>query len=514
MNLLADGFLPGAIVLVLAMAMLPALRRRSAALRHLVLTVALTATLLAPVASWLAPAWDLPAPVAVQWPAMWPDPAPAGPSAASFAVVHPAEAGPRQPFTGVPLDRLLGLVWLAGLAASLLVIGAGLTRLRWLMSKGQPLTRGVWADEAAALTARTSLPLLRCVITPHPTLLATIGTRRPVVLVPAAASAWPADRVALVLAHEAAHVRRGDWPIQLIAELVRALHWFNPLAWIACVRLRREAEMACDDAVLAGGAKPDEYADALLAAAYELRGARAVVPAMAVVHPSGFERRVARMLSSTINRRPVSRRTIVAVAILGLAVLLPLAGVAARQARASVTGSVSDPQRGMLPGVRLTLTHSVSGQKKDIESDSTGRFAFADLEPGDYLLEAQLPGFAVYRTTATISGDGRATALDLTLQVGTLLETISVRAPATGPREAPNRAVDQDAFRRLEESKRKRAAQVCRTTPERPSAFIGGNVRAPAKFVDVRPSYPEHLRTSGVSGFALLEARIGVEGVV
>ena len=43
---------------------------------------------------------------------------------------------------------------------------------------------------------------------------------------------------------------------------------------------------------------------------------------------------------------------------------------------------------------------------------------------------------------------------------------------------------------------------------------MGGNLRAPWKFVDVRPSYPEHLRTAGVTGSVNLAARIGIDGLV
>jgi TonB family protein len=405
-------------------------------------------------------------------------------------------------------------IWLAGVAVSLLSLGAGLLRLRWLVGRGRPLRDGVWAEQAASLAqGETSRPL-RCVETSHPTLVATIGYARPTVLVPRAAHAWSAERVSLVLAHEMAHVRRADWLIQIGAEIVRAAHWFNPAAWIVCARLRRESEQACDDEVLARGTTGETYAAELLAIVRELRGPRPLVPAMPVVHPSGLERRVTHMLTPTNNRRPVSRLAVLVAACVGLAVLLPLAGVAAQAVRASVTGSVSDPQRGQLPGVKLTLTHTVSGQKRDIESDPTGRFVFGDLEPGDYLLEARLPGFSTYRTTATVSGDGRTLAQDVTLQVGTIQETITVLESATGRRETRTPMVDQEQFRRLEEARRKRAAQVCPSVPERPASFVGGNVRAPWKFVDVRPLYPEHLRTAGVTGSAVLAARIGTDGLV
>lgn len=506
-----DGLVRGALLMACALAVLPVLRRQSAAVRHLVLTISLAGAALAPAAGLVVPTWHVPVPVVAEWPDAW-----LTASTSATPALSSGEVAPLSPHATrrVTIADVMAMIWVAGFAMGLLVLVAGWLRLRWLVARGRPLDDGAWAEQAAALADRRPCRRLRCVETSHPALLATVGLLRPTVLVPRAARAWSAERVSLVLAHEMAHVQRADWLVQIAAEIVRAAHWFNPVAWIVCARLRREAEQACDDVVLAGGAAAGTYAAELVAIVRELRRARLLVPAVPVVHSSGFERRVAHMLTPTTNRRPVSRVTAFMAATIGLAVLLPLAGVAAQAVRASVVGSVSDPQRGQLPGVQLTLTHVASGEKKDIQSDAAGRFVFGDLEPGDYLLEARLPGFAVYRTTATVSGDGRPLAQDLTLQVGTLRETISVRESVTGPGETRVHVTDQEQFRRLEEHRRKRAAQVCASVPERPAAFVGGNVRAPNKFVDVRPRYPEHLRTAGVVGSVVLSARIGTDGLV
>ena len=81
-------------------------------------------------------------------------------------------------------------------------------------------------------------------------MLVTWGAFFPVILLPAGAGAWHGDRIRIVLAHELAHLARRDWLIQLLAETGRAVNWFNPLYWVACARLRRESEYACDDIVL------------------------------------------------------------------------------------------------------------------------------------------------------------------------------------------------------------------------------------------------------------------------
>ncbi len=94
----------------------------------------------------------------------------------------------------------------------------------------------------------------------HPSLLVTWGLARPKVILPAAAAAWTDERARVVLSHELAHIRRGDWIVQLSAELLRAFYWFNPLLWIACRRLRLESEHACDDEVMSRGVEGTDYA--------------------------------------------------------------------------------------------------------------------------------------------------------------------------------------------------------------------------------------------------------------
>ena len=98
----------------------------------------------------------------------------------------------------------------------------------------------------------------------HPTLLGTWGLRQAKMILPREAREWPADRVRIVLGHELAHIQRRDWLVQLAAELLRAVYWFNPLVWIACRRLRQESEQACDDAVLRLGVEGRDYATHLL----------------------------------------------------------------------------------------------------------------------------------------------------------------------------------------------------------------------------------------------------------
>ena len=97
------------------------------------------------------------------------------------------------------------------------------------------------------------------------------GVWRAHLLLPSSAEQWPRARLRAVMLHELAHVRRRDPLTLMLAQLARAVHWFNPLAWIAVHRLRVEQEQACDDCVLRAGVKPSDYASDVLEIATALR---------------------------------------------------------------------------------------------------------------------------------------------------------------------------------------------------------------------------------------------------
>lgn len=113
-----------------------------------------------------------------------------------------------------------------------------------------------------------------------------------------------------MLGHELAHVRRADWLVQMAAEMVRSLYWFNPLLWNACKRLREESERACDDAVLNLGVDGSAYATQLVDLARTFTRRRRSMfpplPAPAIARPSSLEKRIRAMLSIDLNRRPIT----------------------------------------------------------------------------------------------------------------------------------------------------------------------------------------------------------------
>ena len=92
---------------------------------------------------------------------------------------------------------------------------------------------------------------------------AVYGILRPRIVLPAA---YHDKDIDLVLLHEATHIRWGDNLWRMLAFLITAAHWFNPLAWVFLKLLLADLELACDERVLGtlGEARARDYALSLL----------------------------------------------------------------------------------------------------------------------------------------------------------------------------------------------------------------------------------------------------------
>jgi beta-lactamase regulating signal transducer with metallopeptidase domain len=91
-----------------------------------------------------------------------------------------------------------------------------------------------------------------------------LGLLRPRIVIPDGLSNILDQELRAVLAHELAHVRRHDNVVAALVRAIGSLFWFHPLLWWIERRMMSEREIACDRLVLAGGAKPREYADGIM----------------------------------------------------------------------------------------------------------------------------------------------------------------------------------------------------------------------------------------------------------
>ncbi len=152
------------------------------------------------------------------------------------------------------------------------------------------------------------------------------GLRKPVIMVPSDLSVRVSfDDLVLMVAHELAHIRRGDAGLFAAAEASRALFWFNPFARRIADMAELAAEQNADALVLAAGADRRRYAacfvEGLKFAAEKSLALRAAVPAFTPFDRKGRRDRLDAILSG--KSKPVRRST------LALGAVAVLAGLGA-----------------------------------------------------------------------------------------------------------------------------------------------------------------------------------------
>lgn len=151
--------------------------------------------------------------------------------------------------------NIYSVLWLAGMAALLVhaLVGAGKLKKKL----------------ATAILLRDNIYESEFVDSPF-----VFGVVKPNIYLPMHMDEGTA---AYVIAHERAHLARRDHWWKVLGYLVLALHWFNPLVWVAYILFCRDIELACDEKVVKGldGAARADYSQALLSCAAPKRAVAA-----------------------------------------------------------------------------------------------------------------------------------------------------------------------------------------------------------------------------------------------
>jgi beta-lactamase regulating signal transducer with metallopeptidase domain len=555
------------VIMALALVMCRLLHRQPAALRHMVLVAALAAAAAVPLLEVALPRWEIAvlpgtSQVATSGPTLS-DESPRG--GGLVDVSHVADA---------PLftwSEMLLVIWALGFLAVMTRLLTGLARLVAMTRRCQPVQSIAWREQASTLAAQFNVRRIALLECGERAPLLTWGSLRPCIIVPAGAALWTSGRIEAVLAHELAHIARRDWALQIATQIVCAVYWFNPLAWMTCRRLRNESEQACDDAVLRRGIDPADYATHLLAVARQVRaGGPRWASAPAILNSSSLERRIAAMLKPSCSREAVTGTAalvallaafIVAAPVAALTLTqqvesIPVGAIAARdvvlaapatasaldaaaqvpsresrpvvrretprpvarvpvaaaapaaQAPASLSGVLRDASGAVLPGVELTLRNIVEQTSSTAVSDGTGRFTFRTIPEGRYELTARLPGFRALSNNVILSA-GDDQQISLMMQVGSLMETVAVTC-AGGAASLPRSA--GGAFLAID--RRSMATPLFALPPAGQSlpVRVGGQIAAPKQISHVAPACPG--TPPGGGYVVILEATIGADGSV
>ena len=444
--LVVDLVAKASIVWLLASVGSRTLAKLSSSVHHRVWGFASAVVVVLPALAWGVPGWRVPmlagwAPVASR-PATLPDHAEIAPDLifppsplwsdhepATLAQALPALdpiAPAREARRSLSSGDWLALIWAGGFLVVAVPTLVGLIGNESRRRRSRRVVDPDWLrllDEVSAqLAIERPVTLIQ---TDEAVIPLTWGIMRPVILIPSAADAWSESTRRLVLLHELAHVARRDVGWHLLARLAAALYWFHPLAWLALARLRAEAEGAADDLVVAGGVAPSTYAAELLSLARRFRAPRFVL-GLEMARTFPLEHRMIALFDDARSHAPLPRTTARALALVALMALTmglihperstaepttpplpppapvvmpldpptPQAPAPPAEGRGRIEGRVvRDADGGVVAGATVQMVgppppgRTIASYQlfpRSATTDDQGRFAFADLQAGDY----------------------------------------------------------------------------------------------------------------------------------
>ena len=120
------------------------------------------------------------------------------------------------------------VIWAAGIIAMMIGAVVQLSRVRRSLVGAAPLRDNIY------LADHIGSPFV-------------MGVWRPKIYLPSGLSQAEQD---FIVAHESCHIRRFDYLARILWFLALALHWFNPLVWLAFLFSEKDMEMSCDEAVM------------------------------------------------------------------------------------------------------------------------------------------------------------------------------------------------------------------------------------------------------------------------
>jgi len=249
----------------------------------------------------------------------------------------------------VSLSAALMVAWLIGCAIVAARLLLGHRELMRTLAASRPVTDGgvlailggLCAD--ARVGRKVSLRSSKLLSAPL-----LYGLREPVILMP---EEWlislSPDDLGVVLAHEAAHIKRGDFLGNLLQRIAELPLFFHPAAWLAGRRIMLAREELCDAAALRPGVDPKGYALSLLAAAEKTRATHAVASVGVAEGKFTLLRRVEAIMG-TANVKGLSWAAAIG---LTLALLAATAALTSAQVRAETATVALNAAEGSAGGV-------------------------------------------------------------------------------------------------------------------------------------------------------------------
>ena len=341
------------------------------------------------------------------------------------------------------------ILWLVGAALLIgrILIGYGIV---WCLRQQAQVQRdGPLCD--ALQQARRALdcyPKVEVAISPSIGSPMALGILRSLIVFPAdLVEKLSADKLALILMHELAHVRRWDNLTLLLHRLVSAVLFFHPAVWLCGRMLRRQAEQACDDLVVCATGRSEAYARSLAHVAERAAHLNPLMRGIPTMNAfaateSDLAQRIRRALGGGVRRMGMRARVLTAVLLCLLAaVTLPSCGTTSKVSKVATEPSKEN----------LSTVVDQDGNMKLNDKSVTFATLKEELQAKRQLLDNT--------TMIIIQGDERAThsqIVDIARQVGLVDQVIATEpqpAKAKGATEPSKEnlfiVVDQDGNMKL-----------------------------------------------------------------
>ena len=151
--------------------------------------------------------------------------------------------------------HIAGIIWCIGVICCLAYALISFIRLKMKVRASKKIGRNIYACDE--------------VVSPF-----ILGIFRPAIYIPSGMGRETTD---YVIAHENAHLKRGDHFWKPLGFIILSVYWFNPLCWVAYVLLCRDIEYACDEKVIRD--KDNEYVNSYSQALLDCNSQRKIIAA-------------------------------------------------------------------------------------------------------------------------------------------------------------------------------------------------------------------------------------------
>ena len=179
-------------------------------------------------------------------------------------------------------------------------------------------------DMLRELTRGSGKRTPRLIVSSHAATPMLIGVFRPMIILPN--RTYTDTQLQSILLHELAHMRRFDVAVKWLMLLACAVHWFNPLVWIARREIDRTCELSCDEAVISAldTHGKQHYGDTLISVASNKKIPMPVLSTTMCAEKRALKER----LSAIMKSKKYTKLTLLLSAILFLTVILTACAVA------------------------------------------------------------------------------------------------------------------------------------------------------------------------------------------